>query len=729
MAGRAPRLLTLLLLAAVAVVRPAAAQLRMAQVPIAGRAALDSLAALGFEVANVRSLPGGLYAVIVTSPATENLLARQGFQVQPVLFGAPSRTAAADTFRVYQSFDKPVTGTRATLAAWAGADTLIRVDSIGASIEGRPILAVKVGPAGDDPGRPNVLFMGTHHAREWVSTAIAMKLIRWLADSLSPALRNTRDIWVIPVENPDGYQYTFTNERFWRKNRRDNGDGSYGVDPNRNYPAFWGLDDLGSSPVPGSETYRGTAPASEPETQAVVAFHAAHPPVVSLSYHTFSALMLYPYGFRAGELAPDLPVFQALAGTDVAPAVPDRIPGSNVDHYHPGPGWHLYATNGEYTEWAYRAHGTIAFTAELTSGCCVNDLFYGFDFPDDSALVEQVFRDNLPFAVALISAAADPRTAPGPSGLVPTPAPRFESLWPEAWLGLAAAASDPFSLTVRTTTGANLLRSVQVDSLRRGVYRTTFRSDLGSDTVRALRADGSGLAAELLTLAGAEPLDVGWTGWTRDTIRRAGSFAWSTAVSDTLLSPVVDLRGRSAVWLQFWTRHRGSTFSPEQRGVIQFSTDSGSSWSDVGVIVGDGPAWYPVRLELPLATGRRGARLRFISEQGFPWWLDAVGLATDATAAFALLAGPGAAEVSENPVRGDQVVISWPTPSGIRPARVTVYAFTGERLHQATVAAPTNEYVWDLRLGGGRRVVNGAYIVVVDVDGQRYRRRLFVARP
>jgi hypothetical protein len=93
-------------------------------------------------------------------------------------------------------------------------------------------------------------------------------------------------------------------------------------------------------------------------------------------------------------------------------------------------------------------------------------------------------------------------------------------------------------------------------------------------------------------------------------------------------------------------------------------------------------------------------------------------------------AAQGEVLVSENPVRSDQVVISWPPPAGTGATRVAIYGFTGERLHQATVAAPTNEYVWDLTLGGGtRRVVNGAYIVVVEVDGRRYRRRLFVARP
>jgi hypothetical protein len=181
------------------------------------------------------------------------------------------------------------------------------------------------------------------------------------------------------------------------------------------------------------------------------------------------------------------------------------------------------------------------------------------------------------------------------------------------------------------------------------------------------------------------------------------------------------------VWLNLWTRHYGSTFTPQQRGVIQFSPDSGATWSDVAVIIGDGPNWYPMRVDLPQAAGSRGARVRFVSHQ-LTWWLDALGFATDASVAFVELAAAGSAEVSENPVRSNQVVISWPAATG--DARVSVFTFTGERIQAATVGAPSNEYVWDLTLGGGtRRVVNGAYIVVVEVDGQRYRRRLFIARP
>src|SRR3989449_7266729 len=349
-------LVALLLIAAGSAV--AAQELRLAQVPVSGRAGLDSLARLGFEVADLRTVAGQLTAVIVVSTQTERLLAARGYPVAAV--EAAPAAPAADTFKVFRSFDKPGTGIRATLAAWAAADTLIHVDSVGASIEGRPILAVKIGDPGDSPARPNVLFMGTHHAREWVSTEMAMRLIRWLADSLPRPLLASRDIWVIPVENPDGYQYTFTASRLWRKNRRPNGDGTFGVDPNRNYPVFWGVDNDGSSPVPGTEIYRGPAPGSEPETQAVMAFPAAHPPLRAISYHSLTGLVLYPHRFRHGELAPDQTEVQSPPGRATPPAVRDSPPAATLSAYHPGDGRTLYTTDGGNTQWASPACGTNA---------------------------------------------------------------------------------------------------------------------------------------------------------------------------------------------------------------------------------------------------------------------------------------------------------------------------------------------------------------------------------
>jgi hypothetical protein len=728
MARRTLGLLSLAL-AALGVPHQVGAQLRPVTVRVSGPTGLDSLARLGFEVAGVLRVPGGreLDALVFTSPVTERVLAARGYGVEPPP-GAPVAGAAGDTFQVFRSFDKPVTGIRATLEAWAAADTLLHVDSIGASVEGRPILAVKVGAAADAAGRPNVLFMATHHAREWVSTEVAMRLIRWLADSLPASLRDARDIWVIPVENPDGYQFTFTTDRYWRKNRRLNSDGTYGVDLNRNYPAFWGYDDAGSSSLTTAETYRGTAPASEPETQAIVAFHSAHPPVVAVSYHTYAGLVLFPYGFRPGALAPDLTIYHALAGDDLLPAVHDNLPASVHTYYHPGPGWNLYVTNGEYTDWAYRAHGAIAFTPELTSGCCTpaDGLYYGFVFPDDSTLLDRVFRDNLPFAIAAIAAAASPGQASGPTGSQPAP-PRIESVWPETWVSTTANGPAPFGLTVRTGIGGVVTRSLRTDSLSRGTGRTLWRSDVTADGARAVRVDGLGLEAELVFIGGAETGDVGWHGWTRSNDALAGSWSWaaSGAGDDTLTSPAVDLTGRSRVWLQFWTKYRGSVYTPELRGLVQVSSDDGVTWLDVLALVGDGPAWYPVRVDLPTLAGAGAARVRFLSSS-FPWWLDAVGLASDTTVAFAALAPVAGVELSENPVRSSQVVVSWPPGTG--SPRIGVYAFTGKRLVSVTLAPGSDEYAWDLS-AGGRPVSSGAYLVVLELDGRVYRRRLFVTRP
>jgi len=327
----------------------------------------------------------------------------------------------------------------------------------------------------------------------------------------------------------------------------------------------------------------------------------------------------------------------------------------------------------------------------------------------------------------LIAASSDLARAPGVTGTSPGKQ-QFTALWPEARLSLDVDQPRPAALTLRSRVGGLISRALAVDSLDRGTLRSVWRSDLRLDGVRALQAEGPAVAGELITIAGPEQLEPAWRGWWRDTVSLAGRYSWYTAdVSDTLVSPSVDLRGRGAVWLQFWTRHFGSTFTPEQRGVVQFSADSGRSWSDVAVFVGEGSNWYPVRVDLPQAADARGARVRFIS-RNFTWWIDAVGLASDISMSFAQTQAASPMEFSENPVRNDQVVISWPVPTPAADANLAAYTFTGERLFTAAIAAPSNEYVWDLTLGT-RRVVNGAYIIVVEVAGQRYRRRLFVDRP
>ena len=620
----------------------------------------------------------------------------------------------------YFDFDSPVTGIRRQLVDLAQSRAHVHLDSIGASIEGRPILAVKIGSPDDAPSRPNVLFIATHHAREWVSTTMAMYLIRYLADSLSPALRDGRDVWVIPVANPDGYQYSFDGERLWRKNRRRNPDGTVGVDLNRNYPAFWGRDEVGSSPNTAAETYRGTGPASEPEVAALMAFHQRHPPVISVSYHTYTGLVIHPYGYTPGALAPDASVYRAFAGTLLAPAVLDGLPGSIREAYHPGPAWTLYPVNGEYSDWAYRSIGTIAFTPELTSGCCIDGNWYGFLFPDDAELLGRVHADNLPFALAVIAGADDPSRVVGPSGALPVEA-RFESVWPEVRLVERRLGSPTRRVTVQKN-GATVSMLLAADSLDAGVYYTVFRGGHDSHVPRLLEAVG-GARAELLAYGGAEPGDAGWVGWTLSADAFVGERSWRST-GDTLVSPVFDAAGRGDLWLQFWTKHAGSVFVPARRGLVQYS--EGGAWHDAAEVAGYAPAWYPMRVDLPPSL-RGQVRFRFVSEQ-MDWWIDGVALVSDQALGRGgvRLAAGDSLVVSDNPVLGDAVTFAWPPTTA--DVELFIYTFAGEPVFTTRLPAGAEQYEWDVATSSGARIRDGGYAVVVRTGSSLYRRRLFVAR-
>jgi hypothetical protein len=696
---------------AVAVSSAGAQQLAVTRVRLDSLPQIETVLRQGFEVSGIVEEGGGLFALIVATEAERLALGLSGLSATAA--SAPAGPAApAANYR-------DVAGVEAALTALVTAGRPVTLDTIGLSGEGRPILALKVGPAADAPERPNVLYIGTHHAREWIAAELATRLAEYLADSLpttpeGAGLLASRDIWVVPMLNPDGYQYTFDVERLWRKNRRPNGDGTFGVDLNRNYPAFWGRDDLGSSGVTGAETYRGPGPASEPEVQALIAFHAAHPPDVAVSYHSYTGLILYPYGHASGAIAPDDTVFASFAGSPLAPAIEERLPESSRPRYFPGPGWKLYPTNGEYTEWAYREHGTAAFTVELTSGCCVAGQHYGFVFPDDSAAVAQVFADNLPFALDLLRH-ADRVTAPGGT------AARVESLWPEIRiLGSPGAATR--AVEARTPSGATM-RTLVADSLDQGRRYWRWRGALGVDPGGArINAPDLGPGVRIVLHEGAETDGSGWSGWALDSaVALEGRRSWR-AGNDTLRSPAIAAPGVSDALLVFWTRHGGSLFLPNHFGLVEASRDGGGTWSPLARLEGSAPEWYPVTIPLGNADG---LRLRF-APQALPWHVDAIHVIAGATGAE-ISVEQGVLAVSENPVRSNRVFFTWAPGAG--DTRLSIFTFAGDLVHRATVAGAAGVVSWDLTNTAGQAVSNGVYLAVLELGGEVLRKRLFVARP
>jgi hypothetical protein len=371
----------------------------------------------------------------------------------------------------------------------------------------------------------------------------------------------------------------------------------------------------------------------------------------------------------------------------------------------------LYPTNGEYTEWAYRTHGTLAYTVELTAGCCVGGQAYGFDFPDDSAAINQVFRDNLPFALDLLQH-ADSGSATG----IPL---RVESLWPEIRVVGPPAASR--LVQVRDAAGTST-RPMVADSLDQGRRYWRWRAPLGADPggVRVFAPDFMP-GVRMLMHEGAEATGTGWTGAFLDSsVAVEGRRSWRTLV-DTLVSPAIIAPGVTDATLVFWTRHGGSLFLPDRFGLVEISRDAGATWTPLERVDGSAPDWYPITVPLGSADG---ARLRFVP-QNFPWFLDAIHVFGTGTGGEIVVA-QGELGLSENPVRSNRVFFTWAAATG--DTRLSVFTFGGELVHRTTVPAGSGVVAWDLTNSAGQTVDNGVYLAVLELGGEVLRKRLFVAR-
>jgi len=403
-------------------------KLRMVNIEAKLPAQIKKLVRLGIDIAAVRKGPivegprgistQTFNVEAVISSVDEKALHEGGFSWSDIPGKGPVKKIG-EPYEVYKSFDAPKVGIKAQLNKLASNyPHTCKIKTIGYSTQDRPILAMRLTNEKIKTEKPQVLFLATHHAREWVATEMAMRLINYLASNFGSSARvtdllNTTEVWIIPVANPDGYQYTFTNERLWRKNLRDN-DGNNqititdGVDLNRNFDSHWGYNDEGSSPIESSGQYRGPAPNSEPETQSVKDFVEDNDFKFVVSYHTYGDLILYPWGWQPKTPSLDDPIFVAQAGTDANPAIYDSL---LTKGYNPGVGADLYTMNGEFTDWCYYKKGIPAYVVELTDN-------YDFRFPDNEGMVQTVFEDNLEFALSIAESAVDPAHPISPVGIV-----------------------------------------------------------------------------------------------------------------------------------------------------------------------------------------------------------------------------------------------------------------------------------------------------------------------
>lgn len=347
------------------------------EVQIHGQAEYDLLLRLVNDVDDHHPVQMTGHAKCYVTDAEQKLLQERGFvfevQIEDVAMFYEQRAAADQSrnavgsmggFRTLAEIEQELDNITAT---WPGIAS--QKFSIGTSIQGRDIWALRISttPGVHDPAKAVAWFDAIHHAREPMSGESVLAFGSWLCsnygvDDSATRIVETRNVLLIPCVNPDGYEYNRqTNPNgggMWRKNRR----GGYGVDLNRNYDWEWGSQWGGSSGNTGSEVYRGSAPFSEPETQAIRDLMNQQPPGMSVSAHTYSDLWIYPWGYDTVYTVHN----------DEYREFSERHTEHNGWIY--GTSWEvLYTANGVSDDWHYGAHGSFAFTPEIGNG---NDGFW-----------------------------------------------------------------------------------------------------------------------------------------------------------------------------------------------------------------------------------------------------------------------------------------------------------------------------------------------------------------
>jgi len=361
----------------------------------------------------------------------------------------PSRR---EGYRVLADFGKEID------ALAAANPRLAKRISIGTSVEGRDLTGIEIGRDVDLPedGRPVFLMFGAHHAREWPSAELLMEfaydLIQGYKDPAHPHHAKIKDLLdrgravIVPASNPDGYDASRSTEvldlretqdagvpynpgvllatpgnAYKRKNCRyvdgqtqpagtcalppSPGGFGLGVDLNRNYGALWG--GPGTSDNPADPVYRGPAPFSEPETQAIRNLISTRQVTTVVTNHTFSNLILRPVGVQPAATAPDGQAvgfapdecFTGADGVDDGmQALGERMAAHNG--YSNQFGWELYDTTGTTEDYSYNATGGYGYTFEIGP-----DEFHP---PYEDVVAE--YLGNTDAAAAMRAPDADPRS-------------------------------------------------------------------------------------------------------------------------------------------------------------------------------------------------------------------------------------------------------------------------------------------------------------------------------
>jgi hypothetical protein len=282
--------------------------------------------------------------------------------------------------------------------AEADHNAIFKLYDIGKSYEGRTIWLGKISDnVSDDEAEPEVLFTHHQHAREHLTVEMALYTLKMLTDEYGTDtqitdLVNSREIWLVFDMNPDGGEYDIATGTYqsWRKNRQLNNTGSprY-TDLNRNWGYRWGCCG-GSSGSTSSETYRGTSIFSAPETARVRDFvnsrviDGKQQISVAIDFHTYSELILWPYGYTYADAPPDITKDDHDSMVKMGQAM------AATNGYTPEQASDLYITDGTIDDWLYAQHGILNYTFELYPATYAQGGFY----PPDEVIPTETARNR-----------------------------------------------------------------------------------------------------------------------------------------------------------------------------------------------------------------------------------------------------------------------------------------------------------------------------------------------
>jgi hypothetical protein len=654
----------------------------------------------------------GVGATIITNPDEVTELRAMGFNVVVEVADLPSyyrSRMSRDDFGEFHNFSEMVAALDELHALYPGITTAKM--SIGTTYEGRDIWAVKIS---DNPGvdesstEPEVFFDGMHHAREPMAMECILHYMEWLcenygADPEATYLVDNREIWFVPIVNPDGYVY---NESLgwgtmWRKNRRVNsGSSCRGVDNNRNYDWEWGTSGISFDPC--NDVYCGTTAFTELENQAYRDFTMAHDFVLNVSLHSVAGAVLVPWSNTSTLVPDDDALFREIANEM-----------AQYNGYEVGTAYETinYTCSGTTCDWFYGALGCLSLCIEVG----------GSDFwPDESELAGLRAENLWPLQYVTRVAGSylalrDTYTLAGGNGdQNPDPG---ETLDLEVTIDNQGVAVGATNVSITLSSDDPYVQLNDASSALGTIAARDFvnnSADPFSFTIDPSTPDGHGLVLrveisaddfqgeeEIVWMVGSPTLlfsdnmEGGTGNWVESDglwgLTSTSFHSMSSSYTDSpsgdygnnrntwieLASPI-DFSSALAAELKFW--HRIDTEANWDYCYVEASSDGGATWLQVGERYHGNWPWAQITLPLDDFVGTANFKLRFrfnsdsyITEDG--WYVDDVEI-------YGPPAGNAApaAPVLSYPPEGGTVSTSTPTltvsnASDPDPGDVLTYGF------------------------------------------------------